>query len=246
MGSVPLPHETDRELLMVEVLTEQLSFGRYSYGIGTEGSNVRKLLWLNDLIPVVYADFAGSSYYINGVQKIYSDLFAASAQGKVSLLTNIGLSLSAGTAASASDTMVATAALNNAIPAGLSVSGVMDVTAVDTTDFASAVFFGGANNVQIGPRSGSVTLLEGAGTVNLIDPDTMPSGFVRVAFTISPTKYSLCFNGGAVVTAVPSVNPNLLTAFRQYLFTTASIVIKNLKLYPAQSDIRLRSISVPP
>lgn len=35
---------------MAEVLTTELSFGRYKYGYGTDGSSIRKLIWIEDAV----------------------------------------------------------------------------------------------------------------------------------------------------------------------------------------------------
>lgn len=52
---------------MAEVLTEELSFGRYRYGYGTEGAQVRKLIWLYDPNLLLSLNFASAIYSVSGV-----------------------------------------------------------------------------------------------------------------------------------------------------------------------------------
>lgn len=60
---------------MSEVLTEELRFGRHSEGIGTEGTNVRRLIWINDGFPasLFVGGQAGAWYDPSDLATLYQD-----------------------------------------------------------------------------------------------------------------------------------------------------------------------------
>lgn len=47
---------------MAEILTEQLAFGRYKYGTGTEGTQTRKLIWISDYGPELVINGEGTNF----------------------------------------------------------------------------------------------------------------------------------------------------------------------------------------